>query len=166
MTIKRILIAAAGVFAVVPAIVAVVVKLRAPAISAPDAEEIELTAALDSISLRSVANPLRGGRVRGMMSGVELDLRGVTLPEEGADLDVRSVMSGVEILVPEGWPVKLEHRTLLGGTEDYTDTEFFAATGPALRIHVLNIMSGVEIVQEPSLDWDEPDDIAGIPIDD
>ena len=50
----------------------------------------------------------RGGEVEANFGNVVLDLRGATLPDEGARLDVNLTFGGLHLRVPEGWRIDYE----------------------------------------------------------
>jgi len=89
----------------------------------------------------------RGGFLRAVMGGVQLDLTEATIVDPPATIEMTVVMGGVEIVVPEGWKVKVEtqnkfagvHSALVGGVPDDKDAPDLVLTGKV-------IMGGVAIV--------------------
>jgi hypothetical protein len=84
--------------------------------------------------------------VRATMSSTVLDFRDARLPAGPVDLDLRSVMSSTEIIVPPGLAVSTEGVAIMGSFEHVDrapaqpDPE-----APLLRIRGLAVMSSVEI---------------------
>jgi hypothetical protein len=62
--------------------------------------------------------PYPGGRVTAMLGHVDYDLRGTTLPAEGADVTVRVVLGDVAVTVPPGWRVRVAPRLLLADLDE------------------------------------------------
>ena len=52
------------------------------------------------------------------MGGVKLDLTEATIEDPPATIEVTVVMGGAEIAVPEGWKVRVDTGTTLGGVHD------------------------------------------------
>ncbi len=57
----------------------------------------------------------RGGYVRAVMGGVELDLTEATIEDPPATIEMTVVMGGAEIAVPGGWKVRVDAGSILGG---------------------------------------------------
>jgi predicted membrane protein len=60
----------------------------------------------------------RGGELTAVMGGIELDLRGASIKQGEAILDIFAFWGGVKIRIPEDWSVVLEAVPVLGGFED------------------------------------------------
>jgi hypothetical protein len=76
----------------------------------------------------------RGGKLGVTAGGVELDLRQARLHADGAVLDVRVVMGGVDLRVPDTWQVRCEVTPLFGGADDMTRSTQGAGNAPLLRV--------------------------------
>jgi predicted membrane protein len=88
----------------------------------------------------------RGGHVAVSFGGVEVDLRNANLAPEGADLRLDSVLSGIEVRVPAGWPVEVHGAPAFGGVNvQISNTEIAQPGGAALRIHCAGLFGGIEI---------------------
>ena len=59
----------------------------------------------------------RGGYVRAVMGGVKLDLTEATIEDPPATIELTIVMGGAQIAVPEGWKVRVDAGTILGGVQ-------------------------------------------------
>jgi len=85
-------------------------------------------------------------RVRGMMSSTVLDFREARFPSGVVDIEVRAVMSSVEIIVPPWLAVETHGSAVMGSFEEvervppHPDPE-----APLLRIHGLALMGSVEV---------------------
>ena len=59
-----------------------------------------------------------GGEVISVFGGNDIDLRGATIEEPPAVVEVVTLFGGTEIRVPEDWTVKIDALGIFGGTED------------------------------------------------
>jgi Domain of unknown function (DUF1707)/Cell wall-active antibiotics response 4TMS YvqF len=84
--------------------------------------------------------------VRGIMSSTVLDFREARFPPGVVDVEIRAVMSSVEIIVPPGLAVETHGSAVMGTFDEverapaHPDPE-----APLLRVHGLALMSAVEI---------------------
>jgi hypothetical protein len=84
--------------------------------------------------------------VRTVMSSTVLDFRDARLPAGPVEIDLRAVMSSVEIVVPPGLAVEMEGAAVMGSFEHldrapaHPDPE-----APLLRVRGLVVMGSVEI---------------------
>ena len=60
----------------------------------------------------------RGGYLRAVMGGVELDLTEATIEDPPAMIEMTVVMGGAEIAVPGSWKVRIDTGTILGGVDE------------------------------------------------
>lgn len=121
---------------------------RDPARSSPRNEDssdvLKASCFLGAIQRAVTSAGFKGGEVTAFLSGCEIDLRRAGLSPDGAVLEIESVLSGVEILVPDGWDVRLEVVPILGALSDETRRPQ-SAGGPRLSVRGRAILSGVEI---------------------
>lgn len=111
----------------------------------PETEEIDLVAIFDGKDLVSSADPFYGGKILTMFGGVNLDLRKAQPAPTGIGLDLVVVMGGVNLVVPQGWAVRFEGDSILGGFSDNTspvDDEDV----PTVTITGLILMGGLQTV--------------------
>ena len=87
----------------------------------------------------------KGGELGVTGGGVELDLRNAALHPDGALLDVRVLMGGVDIRVPDTWQVVSDMTPLFGGADDMTRSAQGAAGAPRLRVTGTVTLGGVTI---------------------
>jgi cell wall-active antibiotic response 4TMS protein YvqF/uncharacterized protein DUF1707 len=105
-----------------------------------------LRALMSSTERRGPWSVPRHVRVRATMSSTVLDFRDALLPAGAVELDLRAVMSSVEIIVPPGLAVETEGTAIMGTFEHvdrapaHPDPE-----APLLRVRGLAIMGSVEI---------------------
>lgn len=118
-------------------------KLLLESNAEPTTEEIDLVSIFEGQHLASEANPFYGGKVMAMFAGVMLDLRKATPAPTGIYLDLVVACGAVAIVVPEGWRVKFEGKTILGGWSDETRT---SADDEVPTVHLSGIvfMGGVQ----------------------
>jgi hypothetical protein len=87
----------------------------------------------------------KGGELGVTGGGVEIDLRNAQLDPEGASLDLRVVMGGVDIRVPDTWQVHMEVTPLFGGADDTTRSTQGNTNAPRLRISGTCTLGGVNV---------------------
>ena len=101
---------------------AVAAKLLLESNAEPSTEEIDLISIFEGQHLVSEAEPFYGGKILTMFGGVLLDLRKATPAPTGIYLDLAVVMGGLNLVVPEGWRVRFDGNTIMGGFSDATKT--------------------------------------------
>jgi hypothetical protein len=105
-----------------------------------------LTAVFSGSATKVTAKGFKGGRVTAVCGGVALDLRGATVEQRPAILDVTAVMGGAEIRVPPDWRVRFETSTVFGGTADERKQVEGPAEGPPhLVIRGTLVFGGVSV---------------------
>jgi hypothetical protein len=87
----------------------------------------------------------RGGTLGVTAGGVEIDLRYARLAPEGAVLDVRVVMGGIDIRVPDTWQVLCDVTPLIGGADDSTRPTQGSTGAPQLRVVGSVMLGGLSI---------------------
>jgi hypothetical protein len=84
--------------------------------------------------------------VKTLMSATVLDFREALLPPGVVDLEIRGMMSSIEIIVPPGLAVETDGAAFLGSFDDIHRAPRNAdPDAPLLRIHGLAVMCAVEI---------------------
>jgi hypothetical protein len=145
------LLAMAGM--VIPPIAALVTKRRLAerAVAAFDetADEIDVAAIFEGMELKSRSSAFRGGELLLWYGGGTLDLREATLDPDGAQLGVRSIFGGMELVVPATWPVQVHSRGIFGGVGDDSEGPK-GVTGPRLVIDALSAFGGIHVTSHPS----------------
>jgi hypothetical protein len=85
-------------------------------------------------------------RIVGVMSSTVLDFRGARFPAGPVDLEIRSTMSSVELIVPPGLAVETGGMAIMGSFEHVDRAPAHPAPdAPLLRVHGLVVMGSVEI---------------------
>jgi predicted membrane protein len=83
-----------------------------------DGDTIKIESSFSGISRRATSQNFKGGEVTTSFGGVQLDLRGAKLAPEGATLNIKAFVGGVEALVPEGWDIEMDVSGTIAGTSD------------------------------------------------
>ncbi|MBW2276339.1 MAG: hypothetical protein JRF63_02540 [Deltaproteobacteria bacterium] len=102
---------------------------------------------LGSREERIDSEEFEGGEIRCVMGGFNLDLRDARIKGAEAHLQVRAVMGGIELYVPDDWSIVIKGSPMLGAFEDKTRQRRAAegAEAPRLIIEGSVVMGGVEI---------------------
>jgi hypothetical protein len=87
----------------------------------------------------------KGGELGVTAGGVGIDLRYARLAPEGALLDVRILMGGVDIRVPDTWQVRCDVTPLLGGADDATRSTQGSPGAPVLHVVGSVTLGGLSI---------------------
>jgi len=94
---------------------------------------------------RKVGNKrFKGGSISTVFGGAEIDLRSAGLDEKGALLDISALFGGVEIWIPESWPIELRPSAILGGVSNKSSNGE-KSSGKRLIINASAIFGGVDI---------------------
>jgi hypothetical protein len=112
---------------------------------ATDDDRLNRQVTFSGLDCRIESQAWKGGELSVTGGGVELDLRYARLDPEGALLDVRVVMGGVDIRVPDTWQIKCDVTPLLGGADDTTRSTQGSTTAPVLRVVGTVTLGGVSI---------------------
>ena len=90
-----------------------------------------------------VSQQFRGGRVYAVFGRSDIDLRGTTVADEGAKINIISAFGSVRLLVPEDWSVNVQTWAVFGGAASKRGTP----TEPEgqLILTGLSFFGGVEI---------------------
>ncbi len=87
----------------------------------------------------------RGGELTAIMGGCEIDLREAVITDDGAVLDVFTLMGGVELRVPMDWKVIVQVSPFMGGVDDKTYVQQEGKPAKRLLLTGTIIMGGIEI---------------------
>jgi hypothetical protein len=128
--------------------VMVALKRAMPSMGDEDSDEISLVSILEGRELKSRAASFRGGSALNVTAGQVIDLRGATLAPGGAFLEVRTVMGGTAVAVPEDWPVEVRSQAYMGSVtnriEDSPDDD-----RDGLTIDAVAVMGSIDIAHKP-----------------
>lgn len=145
----------AGLIVSAAALITVSLLLRRliPSVGDEESDEIALAAAGNGIEIASRAAAFRGGSVRAIMGGLELDLTRARLDPGGARLDVRAFFGGVELIVPADWPLRvLAAKAIAGGFDHPEPDAADADAGPVLELDLKAILGGIDVRRRPRPD--------------
>lgn len=135
------------------AIAAAILKGRLESRAEPNDDEIDYVAIYEGRDFGSTASSFRGGSVLTWYGGGTVDLRGATLDQAGATLELKAIFGGIRLVVPESWRVDLSTVGVFGGVGDGRDQDEVALDGPTLRVTGFAIFGGAGIVSAaPDLD--------------
>lgn len=110
-----------------------------------DEDRIGKQITFSGAQIRIESQAWKGGELGVTAGGVELDLRNAQLAPEGALLDLRVVMGGVDLRVPDTWQVIMEVTPFLGGADDVTRSTQGATGAPRLRVIGTVTLGGVTV---------------------
>lgn len=118
---------------------------RSPAAAAIKEGDIDVFALFAGLERRVDSPAFRGGKATAIMGGIDLDLRGASLAEGAAAIDLSVIMGGITLRLPRGWRVEMDARPLLGGIEDKHAYEPGLQGGGTIRVRATAIMGGIDI---------------------
>jgi hypothetical protein len=115
-----------------------------PVAAAHERDQGFVVAVMGGATRRGRWLPARTNYALALMGGAELDFREAVLPRGVTQVQVVTIMGGVEIIVPPGVNVESHGIGIMGGFDDAGDQEY-DPDAPTLRIAGLAVMGGVEI---------------------
>lgn len=137
---------------ILAAVVAAVAKRQMISSGTETDNEFDLVTIFDGTEFASTAPAFRRGSVLTWYGGGQIDLRGATLDPAGAELNVRALFGGVQIIVPETWHVEQRIGAFLGGVSDSREKNEQQETGPVLRLDGWAAFGGIDVKLEPYRD--------------
>lgn len=103
-------------------------------------------AAFTGSEWRHKSSQFQGGSVVVLFGSGEVDLRGSSLAEEGAHLELTSAFGGIKMFVPETWHVQVSGLPLFGGFDNKLPaSEKPKAGAPVLQVRYLSAFGGIEL---------------------
>jgi len=126
---------------------ALAARRRIVPLAGADADEIRLRAIFEPIHFQSRATDFRGGTIDCWYGGGVVDLRDANLDAAGAELDVRAVFGGAQILVPEAWNVTA-NVVGIGGLGDTRPPTARDADAPRLTIEGYALFGGFAVMSD------------------
>lgn len=99
---------------------------------------------MSGLETNNESQEFKGGKITSLMAGVELDLRDSKLYNNEASINITSIMSGVEIYVPENWKIEHNGSPIMG---EFSNKKRYKEdlNPPTLRINFTLIMGSIEI---------------------
>ena len=118
---------------------------RDPQRQTTDDDRLSKQISFSGAQLRIESQAWKGGELGVTVGGVEIDLRQARLDPGGAALDLRVMMGGVDIRVPDTWQVVCDVTPFFGGADDETRSTQGATGAPRLRLSGTVTLGGVNI---------------------
>lgn len=137
---------------ILAAVVAAVAKRHMISSGTEMDDEFDLVTIFDGVDFASTAPAFRRGTVLTWYGGGQIDLRGATLDPAGAELNVRALFGGVQIIVPETWHVEQRMVAFLGGVSDSREKSEAQEGEPVLRLTGWAVFGGIDVTSEPRHD--------------
>jgi hypothetical protein len=107
---------------------------------------INISSSFAGEARRVTSQNFQGGSVSANFGGVKLDLRQAKPSGNGATLDARAFLGGIDIVVPEEWDVEVNTSAFMGGVADERSRPGAHATGaPGLVINGSATLGGISI---------------------
>ncbi|MET1231357.1 MAG: LiaF domain-containing protein [Candidatus Limnocylindrales bacterium] len=122
----------------------------------PEANDLDTALIFEGGEYASKAPSFTGGELLTWYGGGRLDLRDATIAPGGADLRIRAIFGGVQLIVPKTWRVEVDVTPILGGIANGT-TAPADPGAPVLRVSALAVFGGVAISNEPGESMFEAD---------
>lgn len=123
-----------------------------------EANEFSLATAFGGIDRESRATALRRGDVLAVCGGAQIDLRDAVVSSTGAELRLRAIMGGIQVVVPDTWRVTLEPSSIGGAIDlSVTPEDELALDAPSLRVAATAVLGGIQVTTEVD-DEENPDD--------
>jgi len=114
----------------------------------PEADDLDTALIFEGGEYASTAPSFTGGELLTWYGGGRLDLRGATIAPGGADLRVRAIFGGVQLIVPPTWRVEATTTTpIMGGIANMAQAPV-DPDAPVLRVSTMAIFGGVAISNE------------------
>lgn len=109
-----------------------------------DGNAFRTTAILGGRQHHGAFDSFVGGEANAFLGGVELDLRGSTMSEDAAAIEVFVMMGGINIRIPEDWEVVNDVNVVMGGIDDKTQRSN-SESAKRLILHGTVLMGGLNI---------------------
>jgi hypothetical protein len=111
-----------------------------------DRDTVNISTSFSTESQEVTSQNFSGGDVSANLGRLELDLRNARLSEQGAELNVRAFLGGVEIRVPADWDVEFDVTASPGGVEDKRSRPGARTAGaPRLTVTGSAFLGGVSL---------------------
>jgi predicted membrane protein len=111
--------------------------------------EFSRLSVFNSVRVASRATALRRVALTAVFGKLRLDLTGARLDPAGARVSATSVFGHIDVIVPEGWAVKVRGVPLAGAWDDTVSRRGVGPQSPRLDVHVLVVIGGVEVKHKP-----------------
>ena len=112
-----------------------------------DEDSVNAVAVIGGSEESVTSKAFKGGHLRAVMGGAELDLREAVIEIKPATIEVTVIMGGAVIKVPSEWKVRLDVSQKMAGVEDERGQGDLAEEEtPDLVITGKVVMGGLEII--------------------
>ena|SRR5699024_2132152 len=108
-------------------------------------EDLNTQVLLSGAEIKSQSKRFQGGNITTILGGADIDLREAMILEEGATMDLTTILGGVNLTVPEHIHVEFSGLPILGGWEDKTRVRSEKDKQIVLKLNCLTILGGVEV---------------------
>ncbi|HSH65675.1 MAG TPA: DUF5668 domain-containing protein [Bacteroidia bacterium] len=110
----------------------------------PD-EYIDEMAIFGGGNTRVTSENFKGGKITAIFGGGDIDMKAAKLSPDGCVIDTFILFGGSNLIVPEGWKVKSEVVSILGGFSDKRLSISNAETDKTIVIKGIVIFGGLEL---------------------
>ena len=107
-------------------------------------DTVDLFVIFSGIDTMNQSLAFKGGKLSAIFGGIDLDLRGASLNNNEAFLDVSALFGGVDIKVPDNWRVEMTGTPIFGGWENNTRPNTDQGA-PVLKIRGTAIFGGIDV---------------------
>jgi hypothetical protein len=112
-----------------------------------DSDDIDLVTVWGGSEIVSASGSFRGGSVLTWWGGTNLDLRNAQLEHDWGYLNIRTILGGTSIIVPEDWRIEVRGKAIAGGI-DAPSNEGIADDAPLLDIDGLALFGGISVTRK------------------
>ncbi len=95
--------------------------------------------------VRSTSSRFAGGWAASFFGQLDLDLTAATPAPEGMELSVTAVLGGADVVIPDGWAVRIRGLPLFGTWDDTTGHVPPGDGVPELRLNAVAAFGGIEV---------------------
>jgi LiaF transmembrane domain len=120
-----------------------VVRLR-PETRQGEQARITASAVLSARQLESTSQAFEGADLTAAFGSLKLNLTSAR-PVPGARITATVLLGGVDVIVPNGWKVKLSGTPILGSWDNTTRRDSVGPDAPELEVRALVVLGGVEV---------------------
>lgn len=109
-----------------------------------DAPEVAAFSAFGTRTVSSTSTDLTRAEATVIAGGLVVDLTGAAIRQQ-TSVRVLAILGGCQIIVPEGWVIRLSGVPLLGGWDDTTRKDGLTDQSPQLTVRAVTVLAGVEV---------------------
>ena len=111
-----------------------------------DTDEFRVVVLWGGRQFRSRAGSLKRGSLLAVMGGAQLDFTAATPQTGGADVEVQTLLGGVEVIVPASWRLDVDSDLAAGAVEiRRVQEDDLAADAPWLRLRAVPRLGGIAV---------------------